>query len=75
MSSARDRPKKPRCGRCLHPGYDVDRKTHDGRPRFTCQRCGEWWTAGKDGGEWATPKARAALTEQIQASKDEAKQP
>ena len=26
---------------------------HDGRPRFRCTKCGDTWTCGKDGGEWA----------------------
>ena len=44
--------RKPRCHRCLHPGFTLSHDTHDGRPRFTCGQCGETWTNGHDGGEY-----------------------
>jgi hypothetical protein len=50
---------KPRCQRCLHPDYTQDRAI-DGRPRFTCRRCGARWTCGQSGGRWAVAKAREA---------------
>ena len=45
----------PRCGVCLHPDYTVEQPTldtPDGRPRFTCTKCGNQWTCGRDGGEF-----------------------
>ena len=40
------------CPRCLHLGWDLIAVAADGRPRFRCQRCGETWTSGKDGGAY-----------------------
>jgi transposase-like protein len=43
----------PCCPRCKHPGYREDIHPDTGRPRFICDRCGETWSAGIGGGEWA----------------------
>lgn len=55
---------KPRCPTCHHPDYTTGIAA-DGRPCFTCVKCGRWWTCGKDGGEWAdnahTTEARKAV--------------
>jgi len=40
-----------RCPRCIKGGYAQDIAL-DGRPRFTCSRCGHYWTCGKDGREY-----------------------
>jgi transposase-like protein len=40
------------CIRCHRSGFTQD-KAHDGRPRFTCQACGEVWTSGRTGEPWA----------------------
>ncbi len=43
--------KKGCCPRCLTGGYRLDEPAFDGRPSFTCDSCGNYWTEGKDGGE------------------------
>ena len=43
--------KHPKCPQCRVSGY-TQGVAPDGRPKFTCQRCGYWWTNGKDGGEY-----------------------
>lgn len=42
---------RPVCGRCHHPGFRL-LKADDGRPRFTCDKCGNTWTCGLSGGEY-----------------------
>lgn len=40
---------KPKCDRCFHSGFW--RVTEpDGRPGFICDKCGNHWSCGKDGG-------------------------
>lgn len=43
--------RRPTCPRCKHPGFRQS-TAHDGRPKFTCDSCGNEWTNGKDGGEY-----------------------
>jgi len=52
---------RPVCGRCRHPGFRLS-MTDSGRPRFTCDKCGNTWTCGLSGGEFlahAMPSAHA----------------
>jgi ribosomal protein S27AE len=42
---------RPVCGRCRHPGFRLS-MAEDGRPRFTCDKCGNTWTCGLSGGEY-----------------------
>ncbi len=44
----KNRPRKPHCPRCKHTGFRLS-KAVDGRPLFTCDKCGEWWTNGHSG--------------------------
>ncbi len=48
----RQKIRKPRCPRCRKGGYQQG-KAWDGRPRFTYTLCGNTWTNGKSGGEYA----------------------
>lgn len=44
--------KKVKCEGCLHPGFNHNYQTADGRPQFVCQKCKRTWTCGKDGGKY-----------------------
>jgi transposase-like protein len=44
--------RKGRCPRCLVGGYRLDKPNpYDGRPSFHCDRCGNHWTEGWNGGD------------------------
>lgn len=46
--------KRPCCSRCRHPGFlEGVAASGDGRPAFQCDKCGNYWTCGKNGGEFA----------------------
>lgn len=46
---------KKRCPRCKTGGYTQSVAGGDGRPLFACTQCGNTWTCGKNGGEYALP--------------------
>lgn len=45
--------KQPPCPSCHKGGYEQRKAEYDGRPEFKCWHCGNSWTCGKDGGEYA----------------------
>lgn len=58
--------KKYREHRACGGGVEFAGPAADGRPRFRCTKCGESWTAGLDGREWAplVPKESRRLREE-----------
>lgn len=50
---------KLKCPKC-HVGGFTQSVAYDGRPKFECARCGNWWTVGKSGGEYAVQIAEEA---------------
>lgn len=56
-SKTKTRKRAPCCGFCRHPHFWMKRMAwYDGRPQFKCVNCGDTWTCGQSGGEWATAK-------------------
>lgn len=47
--------RKEQCPRCRHKGITFS-SAFDGRPRMTCDRCGDSWTNGRQGAK--TPKRK-----------------
>jgi transposase-like protein len=53
MKYKEKRSKIPKCPRCKTGGYTEGQAWFDKRPEFTCTQCGNIWTQGKLGGEYA----------------------
>ena len=56
MSAKSKKPTRPRC----HLGGYATSTTTDGRPSFSCTRCGHTWSCGKSGGMYLRPSAPKA---------------
>ena len=54
--------KHPRCPFCALGGYRQG-TAYDGRPMFTCERCGHVWSQGKSGGKYALHNSETAPEE------------
>lgn len=47
------KPSLRRCKVCTRGGVERTEPAADGRPRFKCSACGDTFTCGKSGGEYA----------------------